>query len=277
MWKDFFYFSKSQRNGIIVLVSLIVIVIALNYALPYFFSPSEADNKAFKEEVELFKRNLQPRDSLKQAEQSKITSPEYVLFTFDPNKADSTTFVKLGISCDIAGRIIRYREKGGVFEVADDFSKMYGLSAEKFNELKPYIKIGDIKPILVDLNSADTTELKKVHGIGSYYARQIVSFRNRAGGFYSVEQLLEIKNMRAENYERMKDYCTVDLSLISKINVNSATMTRLKKHPYITDAQAKAIASLRKDKKLNTLNELMETGYFYKEELPRLKPYLCFE
>ena len=288
MWKDFFYFSRSQRSGIIILIVLIVVVIALNYTIPHFFPPQKTDDTAFKEEVENFKKSLQSRDSLKLLEQQskssialanqKETIPlKYTFFHFDPNKADSVTFVKLGIPYDVAGRIIRYREKGGVFEVPDDFSKMYGLSAEKFNELKPYINIGKVKPLLVDLNSADTTELKKVRGIGSYYAKQIVSFRKRAGGFYSVEQLSEIQNMRAENYERMKEYCTVDLSLIEKINVNSVSLTRLKKHPYITDEQAKMIVDIRKEKRISSLGELMETGCFYDEERMRLEPYLSFE
>lgn len=289
MWKDFFYFSKSQRNGIIVLIILIITVILSNYLLPCLFPPvANTDDTAFMKEVESFKRSLLSRDSLKQLEKSKssfyweteqsdVIPSEYTLFTFNPNIADAVTFIKLGISTEIARRIIRYRDKGGVFKTADDFNKIYGLSVEKFNELKPYIKIEKIKLLLVDLNLADTAELMKVHGIGSYYAKEIVSFRNRAGGFYSVEQLREIRNMRKENYERMKDCCSVDLSLINKIDINKASLTRLKKHPYITDDQAKAIVDLRKERKLTSLDDLMETGYFSQEELVRLTPYLNFD
>jgi hypothetical protein len=58
MWKDFFYFSKSLRTGIVVLIVLIVIAISVNYSLKYYFPVKEMDGKSFLTEVEAFKKSL---------------------------------------------------------------------------------------------------------------------------------------------------------------------------------------------------------------------------
>lgn len=134
-WKDFFYFTKGQRIGIIVLISLVVLVIGINILLPIFF-PVTTDTLAFPEKTEFFKEEQSP-PSLVDKKQSK----DYELFTFNPNTADSITFRKLGLNAWTTSNIIKYRNKGGKFRKPDDFKKIYGLSEEKFKELRPYIEI----------------------------------------------------------------------------------------------------------------------------------------
>lgn len=310
MWKDFFYFSKSQRTGLIVLIILILGVITATHFLPLLFKPVQEDNTAFFEEVEQFKKSLQSRDSLLKIEREKRQAEyankypqknyqyekkedSYTLFAFNPNIADSATFVQLGLKPYIASNIIKYRNKGGKFNNADDFEKIYGISAEKYNELKPYINIPRAEKseetiitentelikndIIVELNLTDTTELKQVEGIGSYLAKQIVKFRNETGGFVSVEQLMELPNMHTDNYERISPHCSVDKNLIRKIPINTASVERLKKHPYINFYQAKAIYEFRKAKgKINNINELKKLEEFTSDDLMRIEPYLDF-
>ena len=308
MWKDFFFFSKSQRRGIIILMILIILAVILNFTLPLFFPVSENDDTAFIEEVEAFKRNLISRDSLKRIEQERIqaekeaqykrfdrkeTEQNYSLFTFDPNTADSAAFVKLGIRPNVAGNIVKYRTKGGTFRTPDDFQKIYGITEAKFDELKPYITIREeqkkeventipqkiaIEELVVELNSADTTELMKIKGIGRYYAREIVKYRKELGGFTAVEQLLEVKNMHPENFEKIAPFCSVNVDSISKINVNTASVDYMNRHPYLNFYQAKAIYELRKAAgKLNNINELNKLSEFSEEDCRKLGPYLSFE
>lgn len=312
MWKDFLFFSKSQRRGIILLIILIVLTVILNFTLALFFPATENDNAAFFEEIDAFKRNLISRDSLKRIEQERLRAerdaqykhfdqkkPEqnYSLFSFNPNTADSATFVKLGIYPNVAGNIIKYRAKGGKFKSSDDFRKIYGISEAKFNELKPYISIreekqevaententisqGDliVEEFFVELNSADTIALMKIKGIGAYYAREIVKYRNELGGFVSVEQLLEVKNMRPENFEKIAPFCTVDETNVKKININTASVDYMRRHPYLSFYQAKAIYELRRAVgKLNNINELAKLSEFSDEDCRKLHAYLLFE
>jgi DNA uptake protein ComE-like DNA-binding protein len=313
MWKDFFYFTKGQRAGIIILITLIVIVLIANFLLPMFFQKPEKKNPDFIVEVHQFEKSLHSRESIRQALWQKqykdrqlayeekyknlyknytvYTKPEpVVLSAFDPNTLDSSGFVKLGLKSFIASNILKYRSRGGRFKTSDDFAKVYGISPEKMKELTPYIKIV-IQPteiqskipvkrtdIIVDLNSADTTLLMQVKGIGRGYARGIVRFRNAAGGFVSVDQLADIYGMRPENLEKIRPYCTVNQNYVRQIKVNSASVEILASHPYINFYQAKAIYELRRRKgKLKSIDDLKTLSVFASNDLPRIKPYLNFE
>ena len=311
MWKDFFYFTKGQRIGILILFTLIVLVIVANFVLPLYFPENHENGKAFLTEVENFKKSLKSRDSLRQTEWQKQNEERqrvfdekyahyetkknplkeiYPLSVFDPNAIDSAGFVKLGLKPFIASNILKYRSKGGRFRTKEDFSKVYGIQQEKFKELEPYISIAELKiekqalnstqksDIIVELNSADTTLLMQVKGIGRGYAKGIVRFRNATGGFVSIDQLMEIYGMRPENLEKIKPFCKVDLSLVRKINVNTATAEKLDAHPYINFYQAKAVYELRRKKgKLISINDIKSLSEFTPSDIEKIKPYLIFE
>ncbi len=313
MWKDFFYFSKGQQTGIIVLLVLILLVVALRITLPFLLpSSSDAFDTTFVAEAETFKKSLLSLDSIQQAERQRQFEERYAtykfnyqkdfsnktahysLFYFDPNTADSATFVQLGLKSYVASNILKYRSKGGRFKNTEDFSKIYGISPDKLNELLPYIRIdekfaasssrSDIKAVKenpsspIELNSADTTQLMQVKGIGKYFAKSIVRFRQNTGGFFSVEQLSEIYGMTPENVEKIKPYCTVNPDLIEKIKVNISSVDRLNRHPYISFYQAKAIYELRRKKgKLHQFDELKNLPEFTEDQLKKIEPYLSFE
>ena len=308
MWKDFFYFSRGQRIGIIALIVLILLAISTNYLLPIFFPLKEKDGSDFLSEVSKFKKSLISRDSIMQAEwqqkyeerqklyeqnyksfPKKNPKEPYSLFSFDPNVLDSAGFVRLGLKSFVASNILKYRKACGRFKTKEDFGKVYGILPEKFKELKPFISIVEIKQVLlekpgkrtdliVDLNSADTTLLMQIKGIGRGYAKGIVRFRQQTGGFVSVDQLSEIYGMRPENVERIKTFCKVNPDLVQKIKVNIATVERFKSHPYFNFYQAKALYDLRRKKgKLKDLNELNVLNEFTPEAIQRLRPYLSFE
>lgn len=97
---------------------------------------------------------------------------------------------------------------------------------------------------VLNLNHADTTELKKIPGIGSGIARLIVGYRQRLGGFYQIEQLQDIHL----DYRQLQTWFIVAPSEISRINLNRVGIERLRHHPYINFYQAKAIVEYRKRK-----------------------------
>ncbi|MDO9154771.1 MAG: helix-hairpin-helix domain-containing protein [Paludibacter sp.] len=305
MWKDFFYFSKSQRFGILILIVLIFVFILINAFMPVFFPSSEPDGKAFITEVESFKRNLVSRDSLRQlawknkwekayektGKDNYEQKPHaYSLFPFNPNIIDSATYVQLGLTSKVASNILKYRNKGGFFKTKESFSKVYGISDLKFKELEPFIRIDEksiVKTdtteifktaVIVELNAADTTELMKVKGIGRGYAKGIVRYRKMLGGFYSVEQLTEIYGMTSENYEKISSFCTVNNDLIDKIAVNTASIERLNAHPYLNFYQAKAIYELRRRKgKIKSVADFKNLTELSAENITNIQPYLNFD
>jgi len=149
-------------------------------------------------------------------ENVKIT--DYSIFNFNPNTISKDSLLLLGISINAVNNIVKFRARGGIFKEPADFGKIYNLSEEKYKELYFYIKIPQIIPdqtignerielptLYIELNAADTTELKKLKGIGSYYAKLIIKYRNLLGGFHSIEQLLEVYTFKEETFEKIKN------------------------------------------------------------------------
>ncbi len=137
MWKDFFYFSRKQRSGIAILIVLILMILSIEIILMNIFPEPTPSDLAFQQGIGDFQGTL-TKDSI-----NANNGKEYILFTFNPNTVDSATLTQLGLSPWAASNVMKYRAKGGKFRKPDDFKKIYGLSPEKFEELKPYITITD--------------------------------------------------------------------------------------------------------------------------------------
>ena len=127
---------------------------------------------------------------------------------------------------------------------------------------------------MVDLNEADTTELKKIPGIGSGIARMIVAYRNRLGGFYDTAQLKEVDYVN----EDMLKWFKLENASIHRINVNKAGLDKLRSHPYMNFYKAKVIMEYRRKKgKLKSLSQLSLYEEFTEKDLERLSYYLTFD
>lgn len=309
MWKDFFYCTKTERQGIIVLVVLIIGVYSATLfdwtdATPP--APDAAEQEKFEREYNAFLASIKEvkpsyrKFDKKSAKNNSRTYPtrEISLSMFDPNSADSLTFLSLGLPPWMVKNILRYRSKQGTFRHPEEFRKIYGMTEEQYQTLLPYIQIADkykakdtlrllsahahkapkdsvfkYKPgTLVSLNEADTTELKKIPGIGSGIARMIVNYRRKLGGFYQIEQLQEI-HLKAE---LLRPWFSIDATRIQTINLNRAGMERMTYHPYINFYQAKAIMEYRKKKgNLKSLKQLALYEEFTPEDFERIAPYVC--
>ena len=124
------------------------------------------------------------------------------------------------------------------------------------------------------LNTADTAQLRKVPGIGHYFARKIVEYRERLGGYVSVQQLLEIEDFpdTAVNY-----FIIPDDTQLRKLNLNRLSLNELKRHPYISFYQARAIVDYRRlHGPLESLQQLSLSRDFPPEAIRRLAPYVEF-
>ena len=309
MWKDFFYFTKTERQGIIVLVVLVIGAYAIPRLLQAFSQPektnpaeqvkAEKEYSDFISSVKKLKPGKKYPDYTNNRSSAVHPKKEIRLATFDPNMADSTTFLSLGLPSWMASNILRYRNRQGRFRRPEDFRKIYGLTEEQYRTLLPYIRIAEepISPdtsrllvvqataqhdtlmkyqpgIIIDLNQADTTELKKIPGIGSRIAQSIVNRRRLLGGFYQIEQLEEIRL----KVEKLRSWFSVDATQIHRININKASVERMMHHPYINFYQAKVIAEYRKKKgKLRDLKQLALYEEFTSADFERIMPYICYD
>ena len=129
----------------------------------------------------------------------------------------------------------------------------------------------------VELNSADTTALMTLYGIGGYYARKIVDFRKRLGGsFASPEQLMDIYGIDSARYVGFADRVYVDTSLIVPLNLYNMPLDSMAKHPYIGKYAARGIDRYRRtvDSAFFTLDALMENGILQSAYVQRLRLYI---
>ena len=288
----FFYLQKSDRRVILLLLGIIVAALAVGY-----FFDGEPEEAAM-EEVPAQKAEKQqhPKASYYQGEPKQ---PE--LFPFDPNTADSTQLLRLGLQPWQVRNIYKYRAAGGIYREPSDFARLYGLTLKQYRQLEPYIRISeDYQPAArfiskdvtmeerdtmrypvklqpqerIVLNTADTAQLRKVPGIGHYFARKIVEYRERLGGYVSVQQLLEIEDFpdTAVNY-----FIIPDDTQLRKLNLNRLSLNELKCHPYISFYQARAIVDYRRlHGPLESLQQLSLSRDFPPEAIRRLAPYVEF-
>jgi DNA uptake protein ComE-like DNA-binding protein len=205
----------------------------------------------------------------------------------------------LGLSPWQVRNIYKYRAKGGIYRQKEDFARLYGLTVKDYRRLEPYIRIskdylpaatlvGERSsyerdtlrfPVKIDstqhivLNTADTSQLKKVPGIGSYYAKEIVRHGKWLGGYVSVDQLDEIEGFPQE----AKRYFTIEQSQPQRLNINKLTLQQLRRHPYINYYQAKTIVDYRRlHGDIKSLQDLRFSRDFPPEAIQRLEPYVTY-
>ncbi|MBI1287599.1 MAG: hypothetical protein GC178_08485 [Flavobacteriales bacterium] len=295
-FKEYLSFHKSERNAIIVLIVFLIGLIGFNMCQRLFYKDDWQEVRLkFGPQILAF---VEKTDSLEEKEDDhKPWIPETrELFAFDPNTLDSIGWVALGFSPKQAASIINYRNAGAIFLKPEDLKKLFVVDDERYEELKPYVEIQELpeespkfetppkwqkpkyEPIVVELNSADSTELVKLKGIGPSYSKRIIKYRDMLGGYVSKEQLLEVYGMDSARFLPILESLQLDTTIRQRININTAEAKELAHHPYIDWNQAKAIANYRKQHGNYTdLNQIKKIHLINEEVFGRLKPYLTVE
>ncbi len=206
---------------------------------------------------------------------SKLSAPaqkrRIESFRFDPNTVSENDLVRLGLSPKQAASIGNYRSKGGRFRKKEDFAKMYVVSDSLYARLEPYIDIQKL-----ELNSADSAALVGLKGIGPFYARKILSYRERLGGFCDVGQILEVEGLDSARFSGFRDDIYVDTARIVKIDIWRDSAALLARHPYIGEKGVRRIERFRKvyDSTLWSIDNLLKEHVLTPEQFSRLSPYL---
>ncbi|MDR2806030.1 MAG: helix-hairpin-helix domain-containing protein [Dysgonamonadaceae bacterium] len=248
LWKDFFYFSHRERQGIL----LLLVFIAGVFAGKWIFSPDKPQPIEGQEFTETTVQ--QPNPEPETPEQPAYT-PLYPKREQTPtgNDASSRTEPKRTY----------YRTEN---EPAAHPQPARYPAAEKLAK-------GDV----IELNGADTLALMRLPGVGPSFAKRITGYRNLLGGYHRIEQLQEVYGMYEELYTQIIPYLKIDPEKITRLPVNNASLDKLKAHPYLNFYQAKAIVELRKKKgSLTSVEDLQLLEEFTPDDWVRITPYLAF-
>ena len=293
---EFFYLHKTDRKVVLILLSLAaVMLVAISYTGDDVSTTPPLPADTLRSVASAPPASPAPRYYHTEARQAER-------FAFDPNTADSTELLRLGLKPWQVRNIYKYRAKGGVFRKAEDFARIYGLSKKEYRTLRPYITIsddyrpaselvGERKPLQVSerdtlkfpvklaageqvvLNRADTAMLRRVPGIGSAWAKRIAAYGKRLGGYVAVGQLLELDDFPKEALA----YFRVDSPTPEKLNLNKLSVAQMRRHPYLNFFQARAIDDYRRLRgPLHSLDDLRLHRDFKPEDIERLRPYVCF-
>ena len=242
MWKDFFYYSKSERRAVYVLLVLIALFVVGIVCIPerqhaLDSGLTAADSAEWKKlETETFpKTKYSPKDS------------------FPKRKKYSET----------------YRSNSRKSQRNDSTER------RDFLPKKEYVKVFKYpEGTQIDVNSADTVELKKIPGIGSGIAGSIVRYRERLGGFYTLSQLEEVKHVTPDLLKWFK----LENDSVRKVEINKAGLDKLRAHPYLNFYQAKIIIEHRRTKgAIKSLSQLALYEEFAEKDLNRLSAYISFD
>lgn len=242
-WKDYLYFRQGQKIAVVILLGLILTALIINGVISARKRQEVVviQNDSLQREFEAFEKSLQEKEENIDSGYRR----RYYASSADRKYSDQQN---------------EYRPKSRETGYTP-FPK-----AEKLAEGQT-----------ISLNDADTAQWKKIPGIGSAFASRIVKYRNRLGGFASVNQLKEVYGIDAELYSKISPYIKPDGNY-SKINVNKLEFKQLLSHPYLNYKQVKAIVSLRDRKgRIASINELSMLDEFTTADIERLAPYLEFE
>lgn len=210
---------------------------------------------------------------------------------FDPNTASINALVEAGFDSTLASRISRYRDKGGKFFKKEDLLRIWGIDSAFFREVEPFISIAVAKPKFSntekpsrdrqafkkeDINTADTTSLRQIYGIGEKLSLRIVKYREALGGFIRMDQVGEVYRIDSAVVERVSKRFEIKHPFEPrKLNLNTAGRQDLATHPYITDKAASAIVAYRfQHGPFNSIDDLRKIQAVDSAMIKKSAPYL---
>lgn len=272
--QDYLTFSKKDRIGAI----LFVLTISSFIFLPRLLAPSTQpltiqQANALERALDTLQERKEKRPAYKRnvytvSYPSKRSAPptfiEAELFLFDPNTMTEDGWQRLGLNARTSQTIINYINKGGKFYKPEDLQKIWGMPKGFYERVKSFVRIVSVKKenspysnnkptfsreermaVVVSINEADSNAFIALPGIGSKLSARILAFREKLGGFYSVEQIAETYGLPDSTFEKIKSRLQVDKNGIRKLNLNAASKEELKSHPYIRWNLANAIVEYR--------------------------------
>lgn len=283
-----FYISQRSKRGILIflIISLCVVFVPriwLALTPTEDFIISSEDIKDLKEEQFSSEKRFASKSFKKKGPRFRLPSGK-----FDPNQYSTEDWMKLGLSRKQSAVVLKFTERGiysneqlqKIFVIPSELYEMikdstyYPAREFKKEENKPtYTSKKEV--ILIDVNSASQEELETIPGVGPFYAKNIIKYRDRLGGFSKKEQILEVWKMDVEKYTSIEKYIKINPASIQQLHLNTIKVEQLKIHPYLNWNSANSIIKMREIKGgFKKIEEIKESVLIDEELFEKIKPYL---
>lgn len=289
MKKPFVIFSKRLERGTLVWLLICSLVVFLPRIEAYFYPETISYSWSHEQQLRASRRFDTP-------EKSHLNRFKPLWKRCSPESLNAADWQRLGLSPKQSASIIRYRDKYGLHSLAQmqhirvlpsellqliSDSLRFDIPMTKVNEQifakeeqRILTQTSDKQVIKLDLNAATEVMLVALPGIGTYTATKIITYRDRLGGFLSLEQLHEIPNLKPEILQHVIPYLSLKKG-VKHIAINEVAYETLKQHPYLNWNQANSIIKMRKQRgAFKALEELKESVLIDEETYKKLLPYL---
>lgn len=291
--RQFMLYTRSQRVAVILLVVLILGVLGGTRIYHYYLyrQPVAEDSALRREVAEATMPHRAAEEDQEEAapddEVPVISKNDKGLFYFDPNTIGVPEWLRLGLTDKQANGIERYKAKGGTFRAAADLNRLYSLTDSDKARLIPYVRIttagvqhseerSRAHSAPIEINTADSAAFESLWGIGGVLSVRIIRYREALGGFYSVEQVGEVRGISDTVFAAIRPRLTVNAALVHKLHLNTDDYETLRRHPYIHARIAKAITGYRERQgNFEHIEQLKEFQAVPQEVYDRLVPYLA--
>lgn len=269
--KNYLTFTRKERTAVLVLLGLIGGLMVA----PQFYSPELAPPK----DTRLLQQYLDSAQTTKADKliavgeattETEIEKSPVALFFFDPNTLVPADWLRLGIPEKTVRTIVNYRNKGGQFRLPEDLRKIWGLRKADADRLVPYIRIkspmndayashfslpargkkGAVQKQVIDVNTATAAEWETLPGIGKVLANRLIRYREKLGGFTSLEQVKKTYGISDSVFTLIQPLLRLQPEMVSgnrSLDLNTATVSQLTAVAGIPEAIAKAIVVYRKE------------------------------
>ena len=315
---DYLTFTRRDRIAVIAIITILGIIFFLPKALSMRESskPVTTDTAWITKMKNLAQKEIDNDNQYSKYNNENSSAYQYdrstnnyhnkskgELFFFDPNTLSTEGWQKLGLREKTIGTIQNYLGKGGKFRKPEDLQRVYGLFPNEFERIAAYIRIessGETSSSnynsagkypenqekktstsrfsMVDINSADANTFIELPGIGSSFSARIIKFRDKLGGFYSIDQVGETYGLPDSTFQKIKQYLKLENTAVKKININTATIDELKDHPYIRYSLANPIVAYRNlHGPFAKLEDIKKVMVVTDEIFKKITPYLIVQ
>lgn len=292
---ELFTFTKQERRGIMTFLVLTTIVILIAQWWPVQYADHDQDYSQYylpDDSLDIQEANDDIPFWYENTKQSEKKPNQK--FRFDPNNICYDSLLLLGFSKYGAKSLTNFTSKGGRVYDSKKFKTIFGIDTNLVNVLIPYIdfpkekeetkqnpnkkEIVTVHQEMVELNSADSTTLNAIKGVGPFMVKRLLNYRQRLGGYLSLNQIDELNILHDSIFGPVKQYFYVDPTLIKKLNLNKADYKTLIKHPYLTQDAVNAILKYRKQNGPFADVKHISRIVALKEEVGnKISPYLTVE
>lgn len=253
-WKSYFQYSKTERWGALVLLSIALGLWIFPALWSYYHEPVRIIFEPIVVEPRLPQEQSTPQQAI--VEPSAVQQKMDSLQPFNANDVSAEALQQMGLSAKVAHRWCTFRSKMGGFTRLDQIQKIYGLKEADFKRLRPFMRLTeDQKDFILtetpplkaaDPNTADAAALQQM-GLNKRQAEQLLRYRNKGGTFRYKSDLKRLYSIDASSFERIQAYIDLpEKRVVESLNINTATAEEWQLLKGIGPTYAKRIIHFRK-------------------------------